>query len=42
MYSAGDLIKFDIADKTFYGEIVGIEENGKIEVSRIKQTNKHN
>jgi len=40
MYSAGDLIKFDIADKTFFGEIVGICESGKLEVSRIKQTEK--
>lgn len=41
MYSEGDLVKFVIVDKTFYGEIVGIEDDtGKIEVSRIKKTEK--
>ena len=40
MYSAGDLIQFDIANKKFYGEIVGIDEHNKLEVSRIQKTTK--
>jgi len=40
MYSVGDLIEFDIAGNKFYGEIVGNQDNGKVEVSRIKQTEK--
>ena len=40
MYSAGDLIQFDINDIKFYGEIVGIATDGKIEVSRLKKTEK--
>ena len=39
MYSVGDLIEFNIAGKNFYGEIVG-QQDGKVEVSRIKQTEK--
>jgi len=38
MYSAGDLIKFEIADSEFYGEILGIDDSKKIEVSRLKKT----
>jgi len=40
MYSAGDLIQFDINTIKFYGEIVGIADDGKIEVSRLKKTEK--
>jgi len=40
MYSAGDLIIFEIATKTFYGEIVGVDSSGKVEVSRLKKTKK--
>lgn len=40
MYSAGDLIQFDINAIKFYGEIVGIADDGKIEVSRLKKTEK--
>ena len=40
MYSVGDLIEFKIADSVFFGEIVGIADDKKIEVSRIKQTKK--
>ena len=40
MYSPGDLIIFEAADQQFYGEIVGIDESGKIEVSRLKKTTK--
>jgi len=40
MYSAGDVIQFDIHDTAFYGEIVGVAEDGKIEVSRLKKTPK--
>lgn len=39
MYSVGNLIAFEIAGQQFYGEIVG-QQNEKIEVSRIKQTEK--
>ncbi len=40
MYSAGDLIKFEIANNEFYGEILGIDDSKKIEVSRLKKTAK--
>lgn len=40
MYSAGDLIQFNINAINFYGEIVGIADNGKVEVSRLKKTEK--
>lgn len=40
MFSAGDLVEFKIANKTFCGEIVGISENDKLEVSRLKKTEK--
>lgn len=40
MYSPGDLIKFEIADSEFYGEILGIDDSKKIEVSRLKKTAK--
>ncbi len=38
MYSAGDLIKFKINDSDFYGEVLGIDEHNKVEVSRLKNT----
>ena len=40
MYTAGDLIQFDINDLNFYGEIVGVTDEGKVEVSRLKKTTK--
>jgi hypothetical protein len=40
MYTPGDLIIFKIADKEFYGEIVGISDDNKVEVSRLKKTTK--
>jgi len=40
MYSAGDIITFEIADKQFHGEILGIDDQNKIEVSRLKETEK--
>lgn len=40
MYTAGDLIQFDINDLNFYGEIVGVTDEGKVEVSRLKKTAK--
>tara|TARA_B100001059_G_C17742469_1_gene532434 strand:+ start:224 stop:913 length:690 start_codon:yes stop_codon:yes gene_type:complete len=40
MYSAGDLVQFDIHDTSFYGEVLGVDADGKIEVSRLKQTKK--
>ena len=40
MYTPGDLIIFKIADKEFYGEIVGIADDNKVEVSRLKKTTK--
>lgn len=40
MYSVGDLIEFKIADSVFFGEIVGLDDDNKIEVSRLKQTKK--
>ncbi len=40
MYSAGDLIQFDINATKFFGEIVGITDEGKVEVSRLKKTTK--
>ena len=40
MYSAGDLVQFDIHDTSFYGEVLGVDADGKIEVSRLKQTQK--
>lgn len=40
MYTAGDLIQFDINDLKFYGEIVGVTDEGKVEVSRLKKTTK--
>lgn len=40
MYSAGDLITFEIAGKIFHGEILGIDDQHKIEVSRLKKTEK--
>ena len=40
MYSPGDLVQFNISDNNFYGEIVGIAEDGKLEVSRLKKTQK--
>jgi len=38
MYSAGDLIQFDINGTNFYGEIVGITDTDKVEVSRLRKT----
>tara|TARA_B110000008_G_scaffold8354_2_gene8246 strand:- start:5347 stop:6030 length:684 start_codon:yes stop_codon:yes gene_type:complete len=40
MYTPGDLIQFDIGDQSFYGEVLGVDDDGKIEVSRLKQTTK--
>ena len=40
MFSAGDLIKFKISDNEFYGEVLGVDETNKIEVSRLKKTAK--
>lgn len=40
MYTAGDLIQFEINDTNFVGEIVGIADDGKVEVSRLKKTAK--
>tara|TARA_B110000285_G_scaffold80029_1_gene92375 strand:- start:276 stop:965 length:690 start_codon:yes stop_codon:yes gene_type:complete len=40
MYSAGDIITFKIADKNFHGEILGIDDQHNIEVSRLKKTEK--
>jgi hypothetical protein len=40
MFTPGDLIIFKVADKNFYAEIVGIDASGKIEVSRLKKTEK--
>lgn len=40
MYTAGDLIQFDINDTKFFGEIVGVTDVGKVEVSRLKKTAK--
>ena len=40
MSTPGDLIIFKIADSEFYGEVVGIAEDGKVEVSRLKKTTK--
>lgn len=40
-YTPGDLIIFKISDQTFYGEVLGIAEEG-LEVSRLKKTKKQN
>ena len=40
MYTPGDLIQFEINDTNFIGEIVGITDDGKVEVSRLKKTAK--
>lgn len=40
MYSPGDLILFIINGTEFYGEVLGIDDENKIEVSRLKQTSK--
>jgi len=40
MYSAGDLITFEIAGKTFHGEVLGTDEHHNVEVSRLKKTEK--
>ena len=40
MYSAGDVIQFKINNTEFYGEVLGIDEDQKIEVSRLKNTEK--
>lgn len=40
MYTAGDLIQFEINATKFVGEIVGIADDGKVEVSRLKKTAK--
>lgn len=40
MYSPGDLILFTINDTTFYGEVLGTDDDDKIEVSRLKKTQK--
>lgn len=40
MYTAGDLIQFDIHGQSFYGEVLGVDDDGKIEVSRLKKTAK--
>lgn len=40
MYTAGDLIQFEINGTKFVGEIVGIADDGKVEVSRLKKTAK--
>lgn len=40
MYSAGDLITFEIAGKTFHGEVLGTDEHHHVEVSRLKKTEK--
>lgn len=40
MYTAGDLIQFDINGTEFFGEIVGVADDGKVEVSRLKKTTK--
>ena len=39
-YTAGDIIEFKIHDSTFYGEVLGMDDKGKVEVSRLQQTNK--
>lgn len=38
MYSAGDLITFKVNEIIFYGEILGIDAEQKIEISRLKKT----
>ena len=38
MYSAGDLIIFKINDIEFYGEILGVVDQKKLEISRLKNT----
>jgi len=40
MYSAGDLIAFEINKETFYGEVLGIDDQNKVEVSRLRKTAK--
>jgi hypothetical protein len=40
MYTAGDIIEFEISGTLFHGEIVGIAEDNKLEVSRLKKTQK--
>lgn len=40
MYTAGDLVQFDISGQSFYGEVLGVDDDGKIEVSRLKKTAK--
>ena len=40
MYSAGDLIQFRINNVDFYGEVLGVDDSKKVEVSRLKQTQK--
>lgn len=40
MFSAGDIITFEIATQVFHGEILGIDEEQKLEVSRLKKTEK--
>lgn len=40
MYSAGDVIIFTVNDLKFYGEILGLGNDNKVEVSRLKQTSK--
>ena len=38
MYSPGDLVLFKINDTEFYGEVLGVDDDNKIEVSRLKKT----
>ena len=38
MFNTGDIIEFSISEIKFYGEIVGVDTNGKLEVSRLKKT----
>ena len=40
MYSAGDIVTFEIATNIFHGEILGIDDQDRIEVSRLKKTEK--
>lgn len=40
MYSPGDLILFKINKTDFYGEVLGVDADNKIEVSRLKKTTK--
>ena len=40
MYTAGDIIHFRINNVDFFGEVLGVDDDKKVEVSRLKQTRK--